>query len=103
MSHGTVYSDNTLKKFKEFIQTYQLRYEALHSDSPKVSMDSAIQKWKLVNPESKLDMNLYGSEWIHKDMAANFLGIFSLAITFDDRQKAITDERDRKKTSSKKL
>ena len=56
-----------------------------------------------MNPESKLDMNLYGSEWIHKDMAANFLGIFSLAITFDDRQKAITDERDRKKTSSKKL
>ena len=48
-------------------------------------------------------MNLYGSEWIHKDMAANFLGIFSLAITFDDRQKAIPDERDRKKTSSKKF
>lgn len=42
--YGTVYSNNTLKKFKEFIQTYQLRYEALHSDSPKVSMDSAIQK-----------------------------------------------------------
>ena len=103
ISYDTVYSNNTLKKFKEFIQAYQLRYEALHSDSPKVSMDSAIQKWKLVNPESKLDMNLYGSEWIHKDMAANFLGIFSLAITFDDRQKAITDERDRKKTSSKKL
>ena len=48
-------------------------------------------------------MNLYGSEWIQKDMAANFLGIFSLAITFDDRQKAIPDERDRKKTSSKKF
>lgn len=56
-----------------------------------------------MNPESKLDMNLYGSEWIQKDMAANFLGIFSLAITFDDRQKAIPDERDRKKTSSKKF
>lgn len=48
-------------------------------------------------------MNLYGSEWIQKDMAANCLGIFSLGITFDDRQKAITDERDRKKTSSKKI
>ena len=48
-------------------------------------------------------MNLYGSEWIQKDMAANFLGIFSLAITFDDRQKAIPDERDRKKPHRKNL
>lgn len=58
---------------------------------------------KISESRIKTRHELYGSEWIHKDMAANFLGIFSLAITFDDRQKAITDERDRKKTSSKKL
>ena len=43
-----LYPDNTLKAFKDFIQVYQLRYDAQYPDPPKVSLDSAVQRWKYV-------------------------------------------------------
>jgi len=38
--------DQTLKAFEEFILDFSLRYEALYPDPPKVSLESAIQRWK---------------------------------------------------------
>ena len=101
-----LYPDNTLKKFNEFIQTYQLRYEAQYPDSPRVSMDSAIERWKLTNPDTKLDMNHYDnirSEWVQKDMVTKFLGIFSAPRLFDDWQTVMPSERDHKKATRKKF
>ena len=101
-----LHPDNTLKKFNEFIQTYQLRYEAQYPDPPKVPMDSAIERWKLANPDTKLDMNHYDnirSEWVQKDMVTKFLGIFSAPRLFDDWQTAMPIEKDRKEASWKEF
>lgn len=32
--------------FEEFCQAFELRYDIQYSDSPKVTMDTAIQRWK---------------------------------------------------------
>ena len=37
--------DNTIKAFEDFIQVYQL-YDAQYPDPPKISLDSAVQRWK---------------------------------------------------------
>ena len=41
--------EDTLKAFEEFIKVFSLRYEAQYPDPPKVSLESAIQRWKVVN------------------------------------------------------
>ena len=41
------YPGGTLKAFNEFVQLYLLRYNANYPDPPKVSMDAAIQRWKI--------------------------------------------------------
>ena len=38
------YPEETLKAFEEFIDTFELRYDAQFPDPPKVSMDSALQR-----------------------------------------------------------
>ena len=40
-----LHSDDALKVFTEFLQTFELRYAALYPDPPKVSMDAAIARW----------------------------------------------------------
>ena len=46
--------ENTLKAFQEFIQHFELRYDALYPDLPKVSLEAAIERWKImkVTPEN---------------------------------------------------
>jgi hypothetical protein len=41
--------EDTLKAFQEFIQTFELRYHAQYPDPPKVSLDSAVERWKVAN------------------------------------------------------
>ena len=41
--------EDMLKAFKEFCQTFELLYDAQYPDPPKVSIDSAIQRWKVKN------------------------------------------------------
>ena len=41
--------EDTLKAFEEFIKVFSLRYEAQYPDPPKVSLESAIQRWKVLN------------------------------------------------------
>ena len=36
--------ENTLKAFQEFIQRFELRYDALYPDPPKVSLEAAIER-----------------------------------------------------------
>ena len=46
-----LHQDDTLKAFNEFIQSFYLRYEAQYPDPPKVSIDAAIERWKLINQD----------------------------------------------------
>ena len=64
----------------EFAQDFELRYAASYPDPPKVSLDSAIQRWKLINDKKELSLADYDSivkEWTGRDMVAKCLGIYS--------------------------
>ena len=39
--------ENTLKAFQEVLQRFQLRYDAFYLDPPKVSLEAAIERWKI--------------------------------------------------------
>ena len=79
------YPENTLKMFNEFCDTFVLRYNALYPDPPKVSMDAALSRWKIVNatadiPDPKPTVAQYDTvrdEWRSKDKVIKFLGLFS--------------------------
>lgn len=89
----------------KFKQTYQLKYEAQYTDTPKVSVDSAIERWKSANPDKKLDMDHYDNitlEWIQKHMVVKFLTIFSSPRLLIDRQQCQMKETV-KKTHGKNL
>ena len=50
--------EDTLKAFEDFIKIFQLRYEAQYPDPPKVSLEAALQRWKVThtsdqNPDPK--------------------------------------------------
>ena len=78
----TKYPDTTLKAFTEFSETFKLRYEAQFPDPPKVSLDSALQRWKLTNttteqPDDKPNLTQYDAivaDWQSKDKVKKFLG-----------------------------
>ena len=40
--------ENTLKAFQEFVERFQLRYDALYPDLPKVSLEAAIERWNIM-------------------------------------------------------
>ena len=42
-----IYPDDTLKAFNEYIQMYELPYDAQYPDPLKVLLDAAIERWKL--------------------------------------------------------
>ena len=42
------FPDNTLKAFAEFVEDFELRYEANFPDPPKDSLDSAVERWKMI-------------------------------------------------------
>ena len=44
---------NMLKTFQEFIQRFQLRYDALCPDSPEVSLEAPIERWKITTATPK--------------------------------------------------
>jgi hypothetical protein len=55
------YSDDTLKAFNEYIQQYELRYDAQYPHPSKVSLDAAIERWKLTTEakDVKIDLEQY--------------------------------------------
>ena len=79
--------DDTLKAFLEFVQDYELRYAATYPDPPKVSLDSAIHRWKLGHAEAVPLMEEYDTiveQRKSKDMVAKFLGIYSSGRLYSD-------------------
>ena len=52
-----------LKAFQEFIQCFQLWYNALYPDPPKESLEAAIKQWKITatsenaSPKRSLEQN----------------------------------------------
>ena len=56
--------EDTLKAFEEFIKIFQLRYNAQYPDPPKVSLEAAIERWKIANttddiPQPKPSLDEY--------------------------------------------
>ena len=41
--------ENTLKAFNEYMELFELRYNAQFQDQPKMLLDSALKRWKIVN------------------------------------------------------
>ena len=91
--------DDTLKSFVEFIQDFELRYSATYPDPPKVSLDAAINRWKLSNGNSDPSLADYDTlvdDWKGKDMVAKFLGIYSSRRLYSDWMMAEPVESARK-------
>ena len=87
---------DTLKAFIEFTTTFEFRYEAEFPDPPRVSMDTAIERWKFANTsptntDPKPTLAQYDQireDWRHKDMVAKFIGLFSSQRLIEDWQAA---------------
>ena len=61
-----LHPDDTLQSFNEFIQRFELRYDAQYPDPPKVSLDAAIEDWKLEHDDAKPFVDEYDNiraEW----------------------------------------
>ena len=43
------HTDYTLKAFNDFIDLFELRYNAQFPDPPKLSLDAALMRWKITN------------------------------------------------------
>ena len=96
-----LHPEDTLKQFDEFINRFELRYAAQYPDPPKVSIDSAMERWKIVNVDMKITLDEYDNvkeKWTSQDMVTKFLGIFSSPRLW---KTAEPDESARKKASWK--
>ena len=99
--------EDTLKSFEEFCQVFELRYDAQYPDPPKVSMDAAIQRWKVQNasdetPEPRPTLEQYDvirEHWRSKDKVAKMLGMFSSNRLYSDWKVAQPDDEIRKQSS----
>ena len=94
--------DDTLKAFTEFTLDYELRYAAMYPDPPKVSLDSALQRWKLGNGNKNPNIEEYDliiDQWKAKDMVAKFLGIYSSRRLVNDWTMASPIEKTRKEAT----
>ena len=91
--------EETLKAFNEFAQDFLLRYEANHPDPPKVSMDAAIQRWKIDHDNANPTMAQFDAikeAWQTKDKVAKFVGLYSSRRLFADWKAAEPVEATRK-------
>ena len=98
-----LHPDDTLKAFNEFIQTFELRYEATYPDPPKSSLDVAIERWRITQAaeDVKPTIEQYDNireEWQSKDKVTKFLGIYSSKRFYSDWKMAEQDENRRKGT-----
>jgi len=94
----TLTTDDTLKSFVELTQEYELRYRAMHPDPPRVSLEAAIQRWKLGNDNKNPSITEYDmivDEWKSRDMVAKFLGIYSSRRFYSDWTMAVPKEKGR--------
>ena len=96
--------EDTLKAFNEFTELFDLRYDAQFPDPPKVSMEAAIQRWKVENqtddvPDPKPTLQQFDQireAWRSKDRVAKFLGMYSSSRFISDWRAAEPGEALRK-------
>ena len=43
------YPKNTLKAFNDYVELFELRYNAQFPNPPKILLDSALERWKIAN------------------------------------------------------
>ena len=99
--------ENTLKAFQQFIQRFQLRYDAMYPDPPKVSLEAAVERWKIMettqqNPTPKPTLEQFDEiceQTKSCDKVAKFLGMYSSSRLYTDWCMAAPDEKTRKKVS----
>lgn len=92
--------ENVHKAFIEFIQQFELRYQAQFPDPPKVSLDSAITRWKIehtteavANPTPNLaQYDAIRNDWQSKDKVSKMLGMFSSSRLYSDWKAAEPDQ-----------
>ena len=97
-----LHPDDTLKSFVDFVKAFGLRYEAAYPDPPKVSLDAALNRWKLTNENADPSLAQYDrivDEWKGKDMVKKCLGMFSAPRLNSDWEIAQPDEATRKAAS----
>ena len=95
------------KSFNEFCDLFVLRYNALYPDPPKVSLDTAITRWKLQNttadnedPKPTLDQyDAIRNDWRSQDKVTKFMGLFSSKRFHKDWHTAQQDENLRNNAS----
>ena len=98
---------DTLKSFKDFLHTFELRYDAQFPDVPRASMDAALQRWKATNgtaaePDPVPSLDQYdeiSDQWKSKDKVAKVIGMFSAARLASDWETVIPNEKLRKKST----
>ena len=93
------FPDDTLKAFAEFVEDFELRYDATFPDPPKVSLDAAIQRWKMVHEDAKPTLVQYDGiveDWKDHDRVAKFIGLYSSRRLVSDWKAACPEEKTRK-------
>ena len=75
-----IYPDYTLEAFNQFIQLYELRYNAHYSDPPKVWLNAAIERWRLTTEvkDAKIDLEQYDTirEEMRRTKSQKYLACF---------------------------
>ena len=96
--------EDTLKAFEEFVEVFELRYDAQFPDPPKVSMDAALQRWKFANATEEIhnpqptleDYDQIRDDWRSKDKVAKLLRMYSSKRMHSDWRMAKPEENLRK-------
>jgi hypothetical protein len=93
--------DATLKAFNEFIESFELRYDALYPEPPKISLETAIERWKLSQEDEKNRMTGEQFDEIKEglrsaDRVTKLLGMFSSKRLYQDWVTAEPSEKNRK-------
>ena len=97
-----LHPDDTAKAFSEFVQDFELRYNAKYPDPSKVSLEAAIQRWQFLNPDQKpglADYDKIVEDLKSKDKVAKFLGLHSSRRFFADWKAAQPDDEQRKRST----
>ena len=99
-----LHPDDTMKAFNEFVQDFELRYDAKYPDPSKVSLEAALERWKFLHKDQKPGLDDYDKiveELKSKDRVAKFLGMYSSRRLFSDWKAAVPDDEERKRSTWK--
>ncbi|ESP05193.1 hypothetical protein LOTGIDRAFT_152003 [Lottia gigantea] len=95
---------DTLKAFTQFVICFELRYDAQYPDPPKVSLDAALERWKIQNTTAEdrdpkpniLQYDTVRNAWRSRDRVAKLLGMFTSNRFYADWLITEPDEQIRK-------